>query len=115
MDEVIGRLEKGEDPDKLEEEFGDVFDKFDESGGAGENEGAGAGAGTATAAAAGNGASSSWKPLAPVVGGGGTDSERGGAPAAPGSPVSPGQRVLPASPGRRARRRSAGARSVPAR
>jgi len=26
MEEVIGRLEKGEDPDKLEEEFGDVID-----------------------------------------------------------------------------------------
>lgn len=30
MDEVIARLEKGEDPDKLEEEYGDVFDKMDE-------------------------------------------------------------------------------------
>jgi hypothetical protein len=33
MDEVIARLEKGEDPDKLEEEYGDVFDKMDEMGG----------------------------------------------------------------------------------
>jgi hypothetical protein len=30
MDEVIARLEKGENPDKLEEEYGDVFDKLDE-------------------------------------------------------------------------------------
>jgi hypothetical protein len=33
MEEVIGRLEKGEDPDKLEEEFGDVFEGMDEAGG----------------------------------------------------------------------------------
>jgi hypothetical protein len=33
MDEVIARLEKGEDPDKLEEEYGDVFDAMDEAGG----------------------------------------------------------------------------------
>jgi hypothetical protein len=33
MDEVIARLEKGEDPEKLEEEYGDVFDKMDEMGG----------------------------------------------------------------------------------
>ena len=33
MDEVIARLEKGEDPDKLEEEYGDVFDKMDSMGG----------------------------------------------------------------------------------
>ena len=44
MNEVIARLEKGEDPDKLEEEYGDVFDKMDalgeESGDAeGESEG----------------------------------------------------------------------------
>jgi hypothetical protein len=32
MDEVIARLEKGEDPDKLEEEYGDVFDKMDQMG-----------------------------------------------------------------------------------
>jgi hypothetical protein len=29
MDEVIARLEKGEDPDKLETEYGDVFDAMD--------------------------------------------------------------------------------------
>lgn len=29
MDEVIARLEKGEDPDKLEAEYGDVFDAMD--------------------------------------------------------------------------------------
>lgn len=28
MTEVIGRLERGEDPDKLEEQYGDVFDKM---------------------------------------------------------------------------------------
>jgi hypothetical protein len=44
MDEVIGRLEKGEDPDKLEEEYGDVFDKMDamagdDAGGEGGKEG----------------------------------------------------------------------------
>jgi hypothetical protein len=33
MDEVIARLEKGEDPDKLEEEFGDVFNAMDAEGG----------------------------------------------------------------------------------
>lgn len=33
MNEVIARLEKGEDPDKLEEEYGDVFDKLDDMGG----------------------------------------------------------------------------------
>jgi len=33
MDEVIARLEKGEDPDKLEEEYGDVFDGMDDPGG----------------------------------------------------------------------------------
>ena len=33
MDEVIARLEKGEDPDKLEEEYGDVFEKMDAMGG----------------------------------------------------------------------------------
>jgi NTP pyrophosphatase (non-canonical NTP hydrolase) len=33
MDEVIARLEKGEDPDKLESEFGDVFNAMDEAGG----------------------------------------------------------------------------------
>jgi len=36
MDEVIGRLEKGEDPDKLEAEYGDVFNAMDEAGGANE-------------------------------------------------------------------------------
>jgi hypothetical protein len=34
MDEVIGRLEKGEDPDKIEEQFGDVFNAMDDAGGA---------------------------------------------------------------------------------
>jgi hypothetical protein len=33
MNEVIARLEKGEDPDKLEEEYGDVFEKMDQLGG----------------------------------------------------------------------------------
>ena len=32
MNEVIARLEKGEDPDKLEEEYGDVFEKMDGMG-----------------------------------------------------------------------------------
>ena len=36
MDEVIARLEKGEDPEKLEEEYGDVFEKMDEMAGGGE-------------------------------------------------------------------------------
>ena len=35
MDEVIARLEKGEDPDKLEAEYGDVFDAMDDAGPAG--------------------------------------------------------------------------------
>ena len=41
MNEVIARLEKGENPDKLEEEYGDVFDKFDqmEGGEGGEDPG----------------------------------------------------------------------------
>jgi hypothetical protein len=39
MDEVIGRLEKGEDPEKLEAEFGDVFNAMDEAGGADEGGG----------------------------------------------------------------------------
>lgn len=30
MDEVIARLEKGEDPEKLEAKYGDVFDALDE-------------------------------------------------------------------------------------
>ena len=34
MNEVIARLEKGEDPDKLEAEYGDVFNAMDEAGGA---------------------------------------------------------------------------------
>ena len=34
MNEVIARLEKGEDPDKLEAEYGDVFSAMDEAGGA---------------------------------------------------------------------------------
>ena len=37
MDEVIARLEKGEDPDKLEADYGDVFDAMDAAG----DEGAG--------------------------------------------------------------------------
>jgi hypothetical protein len=39
MDEVIARLEKGEDPDKLEAEYGDVFDAMDgadDAGGGGD-------------------------------------------------------------------------------
>ena len=44
MDEVIARLEKGENPDKLEEEYGDVFDKMDEmEGGDGGEVGGGTG------------------------------------------------------------------------
>ena len=39
MNEVIARLEKGEDPDKLEAEYGDVFNAMDEAGGADENGG----------------------------------------------------------------------------
>ena len=39
MDEVIARLEKGEDPDKLEAEYGDVFDAMDPAGDSGEEEG----------------------------------------------------------------------------
>jgi hypothetical protein len=35
MDEVIARLEKGEDPDRLEAEYGDVFDAMDSAGDAG--------------------------------------------------------------------------------
>ncbi len=31
MDEVIARLEKGEDPEKLESEYGDVFDALESS------------------------------------------------------------------------------------
>jgi hypothetical protein len=31
MNEVIARLEKGEDPDKLEAEYGDVFDAMDDA------------------------------------------------------------------------------------
>ncbi len=33
MDEVIARLEKGEDPDKLEAEYGDVFEAMDAENG----------------------------------------------------------------------------------
>jgi hypothetical protein len=36
MDEVIARLEKGEDPEKLEAEYGDVFDKMDDAFGDGD-------------------------------------------------------------------------------
>ena len=39
MDEVIARLEKGEDPDKLEQEYGDVFSAMDDAGGADEEGG----------------------------------------------------------------------------
>jgi hypothetical protein len=39
MDEVIARLEKGEDPDKLEAEYGDVFDAMDGGSDAGGDEG----------------------------------------------------------------------------
>ena len=34
MEEMLRRLESGEDPEKLEEEFGDAFEDFDPSGGA---------------------------------------------------------------------------------
>lgn len=37
MEEMIRRMEAGEDPEKLEAEFGDAMDEFDPSGGA-ENE-----------------------------------------------------------------------------
>jgi hypothetical protein len=37
MNEVIARLEKGEDPDKLEAEYGDVFDKMDDAFGDGDD------------------------------------------------------------------------------
>lgn len=36
MNEVIARLEKGEDPEKLEAEYGDVFDALDNGGDEGE-------------------------------------------------------------------------------
>ena len=39
MNEVIARLEKGEDPDKLEAEYGDVFSAMDEAGGGDESGG----------------------------------------------------------------------------
>ena len=39
MDEVIARLEKGEDPDKLEAEYGDVFDAMDGADDAGAGDG----------------------------------------------------------------------------
>ena len=39
MNEVIARLEKGEDPDKLEAEYGDVFDAMDEPTGPDEGSG----------------------------------------------------------------------------
>ena len=39
MNEVIARLEKGEDPDKLEAEYGDVFDAMGEPGGSDEGSG----------------------------------------------------------------------------
>jgi hypothetical protein len=32
MDEMLGRMEKGEDPEKLEEEYGDVLDDLDSPG-----------------------------------------------------------------------------------
>lgn len=40
MNEVIARLERGEDPDKLEAEYGDVFDQMDALGG-GDDDGEG--------------------------------------------------------------------------
>ncbi len=36
MGEMIARLEQGEDPDKLEQEYGDVMDGFDPGGGGGD-------------------------------------------------------------------------------
>ncbi len=41
FEEMVGRLEKGEDPEKLEEEYGDLMD--DDSNWGGEGEGAGTG------------------------------------------------------------------------
>jgi hypothetical protein len=40
MEEMIGRLEAGEDPDKLEEEYGDLpeLEEFGEGGEAGEGD-----------------------------------------------------------------------------
>lgn len=36
VEEMIGRMEKGEDPEKLEEEYGDALEDFDPAGGAAE-------------------------------------------------------------------------------
>ncbi len=38
MEEMIQRMEKGEDPEKLEEEYGDSLEDFDPMGGGGEGE-----------------------------------------------------------------------------
>jgi hypothetical protein len=38
MDDVIARLEKGEDPDKLEEEYGEVFDQMGDAFGEGDGD-----------------------------------------------------------------------------
>jgi len=39
MEEMIQRMEKGEDPEKLEEEYGDALEDFDPGAGGGESEG----------------------------------------------------------------------------
>jgi len=41
MDEMIRRMEAGEDPEKLEAEYGDALEEFDPMGGAGEAAGEG--------------------------------------------------------------------------
>jgi hypothetical protein len=39
MEEMMRRMESGEDPEKLEQEFGDVMEEFDPGGGAGAESG----------------------------------------------------------------------------
>lgn len=41
MEEMIQRMEKGEDPEKLEEEYGDALEDFDPAGGGAEGEAGG--------------------------------------------------------------------------
>lgn len=43
MEDMLRRLESGEDPEKLEEEYGDLMEDFDPMGGEGEGEQAGGG------------------------------------------------------------------------
>lgn len=43
MAEMIARMEQGEDPEKLEEEYGDAMDELGEGGGEGDEAGAGGG------------------------------------------------------------------------